>query len=133
MEERKFLGFMVTPYDIKANPEKQIQAVVNMESPKTKKQVQSLNGKLAALNLFLSIIADRSLPFFKVFKGSLRKKQFSRMEEADEAFQQMKAFLLELPTLTTQISNEVSVSILIDNQFSPVSKQRKHLDARPRA
>jgi len=48
MEEGKFLGHIVTPRGIKANPKK-IQAIVDMPSPKTKKQVQSLNGKLAAL------------------------------------------------------------------------------------
>ena len=45
----KFLGFLVSHQGIKANPEK-IRAVTDMRSPRTVKDVQSLTGKLAALN-----------------------------------------------------------------------------------
>ncbi|GJW06739.1 reverse transcriptase domain-containing protein [Tanacetum coccineum] len=49
IEEGKFLGYIVTSEGIKANPEK-VKAVMDMPSPKTLKQMQSLSGKLAALN-----------------------------------------------------------------------------------
>lgn len=45
----KFLGFMVSHRGIEANLEK-IRAIVEMRSPRTIKEVQSLTGKLAALN-----------------------------------------------------------------------------------
>ncbi|GJR80593.1 reverse transcriptase domain-containing protein [Tanacetum coccineum] len=49
MEEGKFLGYIVTSEGIRAKPEK-AKAVMDMPSPKTLKQMQSLSGKLAALN-----------------------------------------------------------------------------------
>ncbi|XP_071714716.1 uncharacterized protein [Rutidosis leptorrhynchoides] len=47
-EEGKFLGHIITERGIRANPKK-IEAIENMPSPRYKKEVQSLTGKLAAL------------------------------------------------------------------------------------
>ncbi|XP_071727250.1 uncharacterized protein [Rutidosis leptorrhynchoides] len=85
VQEGKFLGYIVTERGIKANPKK-IQAIEDMASPKMKKEVQSLNGRLAALTRFLSRVADRSLPFMKVLKSCLNKKDFAWTEEAETAF-----------------------------------------------
>ncbi|XP_071741635.1 uncharacterized mitochondrial protein AtMg00860-like [Rutidosis leptorrhynchoides] len=104
-EEGNFLGQIVTPRGIKANPKK-IEAIEKMPSPKTKKQVQSLNGKLAALTRFLSKAAERSLPFFHTLKECAKKSDFKWTEEAEKAFQEMKALLKDLPTLTTPIAGE---------------------------
>jgi Fic family protein len=45
----KFLGYMFLNKGIKANPKK-IKAILEMQSPKTTKQLQQLTGRLAALN-----------------------------------------------------------------------------------
>ncbi|XP_071739859.1 uncharacterized protein [Rutidosis leptorrhynchoides] len=105
VEEGKFLGYVVTKRGIKANPKK-IQAIEDMVSPKTKKEVQSLNGSLAALTRFLSRAADRSLPFMKVLKSCLNKRDFKWTKEAENAFQNIKQLLKELPTLTAPIAGE---------------------------
>ena len=47
----KFLGFIVLQSGIKANPNK-IRAIIEMAPPRNVKKVQSLNGKVAALNRF---------------------------------------------------------------------------------
>ena len=60
---RKFLGFMVSQRGIEANPDK-IRAIVEMAPPKNVKEVQSLNGKVATLNRFISRATDKCLPFF---------------------------------------------------------------------
>ena len=44
----KFLDFMVSQRGIKANPNK-TRAIIEMAPPKNVKEVQSLNGKVAAL------------------------------------------------------------------------------------
>ena len=49
----KFLGFMVSQRGIEANPDK-IKAILEMSPPKTIKEIQSLTGKAAALNRFVS-------------------------------------------------------------------------------
>ena len=61
----KFLGFMVVQWSIKANPN-EIQAILEMSPPKNIKEVQSLNGKVAALNRFVSRATNKCLPFFKI-------------------------------------------------------------------
>ncbi|XP_065635439.1 uncharacterized protein LOC136070054 [Quercus suber] len=53
--------------DIEANPDK-IQAILNMEPPKNIKEVQSLTGRVAALNKFVSKATDKCLPFFKILR-----------------------------------------------------------------
>ena len=49
VESGKFLGFMVNHRGIEANPAK-IKALLDMKSPQSVKQVQSLIGRIAALN-----------------------------------------------------------------------------------
>ena len=65
----KFLGFMVSQRGIKANPDK-IRAIMEMVPPRNVKEVQSLNGKIAALNRFVSRATDKCLPFFHTLKKS---------------------------------------------------------------
>ena len=53
VKARKFLGFMLTERGIEANPKK-CEVINNMKSPASIKEVQALNGRLAALNRFIS-------------------------------------------------------------------------------
>ena len=64
---RKFLRFMVSYRGIEANPEK-IKAILDIKPPQSIKKVQSLTGRVAALNRFVSKATDKCLPFFKVLK-----------------------------------------------------------------
>ncbi|GJS62270.1 reverse transcriptase domain-containing protein [Tanacetum coccineum] len=57
--EGMFLGYMISPEGIKPCPDK-TEAVLQLPSPRTIKEVQSLNGKLASLNRFLSKSAKRT-------------------------------------------------------------------------
>ena len=52
---------------IEANPEK-VKAILEMSSPKTVKEVQSLTGRIVALNRFVSRVIDKCLHFFKTLK-----------------------------------------------------------------
>ena len=61
------MGFMVSQRGIEANLKK-VQAILNMTSPKTFKEVQKLTGRIAALNRFVSKATDKCLPFFKTLK-----------------------------------------------------------------
>jgi hypothetical protein len=65
----KVLGCLVLVKGIEANPDK-IKAIVCMKPLKSRKEVQKLTGKIAALNQFMAKIAEQSLPFFKVLRGS---------------------------------------------------------------
>ena len=67
----KFLWFMVFQRGIEINPDK-IRAIIEMTPPRNVKEVQSLNGKVAVLNRFVSRATDRCLPFFHTLKKSFK-------------------------------------------------------------
>ena len=75
---RNFLGFMVSHRRIEANPNK-IRAILEMEPPKNIKDVQSLTGRVATLNRFVSKATDKCLPFFKILR-----KAFERTDECNK-------------------------------------------------
>ena len=68
---RKFLGFMVSQRGIEANLDK-TRAIVEMAPPRNVKEVQNLNGKIAALNRFMLRATDKCLPFFRTLKKSFK-------------------------------------------------------------
>nr|XP_025632973.1 uncharacterized protein LOC112727450 [Arachis hypogaea] len=92
----KFLGFILTSRGIEANPEK-CQAILDMCSPRTAKDVQRLTGRLAALSRFLPCLALKSFNFFQCLKKTT--KSFSWDEKCEEAFLQLKNFLSKPPIL----------------------------------
>lgn len=63
----KFLGFIIHHRGIGTNPEK-VQAIIEMQPPRSIKEVQRLTGKLAALNRFVSRSGDKCLPFFRALR-----------------------------------------------------------------
>ncbi|GJU54012.1 hypothetical protein Tco_1227726 [Tanacetum coccineum] len=77
------------------------KAITDVEQPKTLNDIQSLNGKLAALSRFLSRGAERSLPFFKTLKSCTNKKNIWWTQEAEAALQEIKKFVEDFPMLTT--------------------------------
>ncbi|KAG7536593.1 Ribonuclease H domain [Arabidopsis suecica] len=81
---------------IEANPN-QINAFLNMPSPKNFKEVQRLTGRIAALNRFISRSTDKSLLFYQILKGN---KGFLWDEKCEEAFGQLKAYLTTPPVLS---------------------------------
>ena len=96
----KFLGFMVSQRGIEVNPEK-VRAILELEPPRTVKAVQSLNGKVAALNRFVSKATDKCLPFFRVLR-----KYFEWTNECQKAFEDLKKYLSSPPLLSSSMPGE---------------------------
>ena len=90
----KFLGFIVSQRGIEVKSKK-IQAIMELKPPKIIKEVQSLNGKIAALNRFVSRATDKCLPFFRTLK-----KSFEWTTECQQAFEDLKAYLSSSPLLS---------------------------------
>ena len=59
------------------------------------KEVQSLNGKITALNRFVSRATDKCLPFFRTLK-----KSFEWTAECQRAFEELKAYVSSPPLLS---------------------------------
>ena len=96
----KFLGFMVSQRGIKANPKK-VQAIINMASPKTVKEVQKLIGRITVINRFVSRATDKCLPFFKTLKQA-----FVWTDECEVAFQELKRYLSNPSLLSSSKEGE---------------------------
>ncbi|GJU91564.1 reverse transcriptase domain-containing protein [Tanacetum coccineum] len=111
VKEGPFLGHLITKQGIRANLSK-VKAVTDLYPPRTLKEIQSLNGKLAALRRFLSKGAKKSLPFFKVLKSCTDRKTIQWTVDVEEAFRRMKELVEILPTLTAPIKSEVLVMYL---------------------
>lgn len=90
----KFLGFMVSHRGIEVNPEK-VRAIMELKPPKSVKEMQSLNGRIAALNRFVSKATDKCLPFFRTLR-----KAFEWTEECQAAFESLKKYLASPPLLS---------------------------------
>nr|GEX55472.1 reverse transcriptase domain-containing protein [Tanacetum cinerariifolium] len=125
-----FLGYMVTPEGIRPCPEK-TAAVLQLPSLRTIKEVQSLNGKLASLNRFLSKSAEKSLPLFKTLKKCIKKSDFHWTSEAEQAFKQLKQHLSELPLLVAPKPKEKLIVYMSASYRAITKRLRRYFQAHP--
>lgn len=92
----KILGFVIHQRGIETNPEK-IKKLLDMESPNRSNEVQSLVGRVAMLNRFVSKSNDKCASFFNVLKW---RKKFEWTQECEQAFETLKIHLSETPILS---------------------------------
>ena len=78
-----------------------MQAIINMASPKTVKEVQKLTGRIVALNRFVSKVTNKCLLFFKTLKQA-----FAWTDEYETAFQELKRYLSNPPLLSPSKEGE---------------------------
>ena len=93
----KFLGLMVTRRGIEAN-HIQLKAIMESQTPTSRKGVQQLTGRLVALGRFISRFTDRLKSFFTTLKGA---KQTGWNIECNQAFMAIKQYLVESPILAS--------------------------------
>jgi F420-0:gamma-glutamyl ligase-like protein len=67
----KVLGCLVSTKGIEVSTDK-IKVILHMPLPQTRKEVQKLVGRIAALNRFIVKLAEKSLPLFCVLQGSTK-------------------------------------------------------------
>ncbi|XP_074378676.1 uncharacterized protein LOC141720227 [Apium graveolens] len=115
VESGKFLRFMVNHRGIEANPEK-IKALLDMKSPTSVKQVQSLTERIAALNRFVSKSSDRCKEFFKAIKRM--GKDFVWTSYCEEAFLKIKEQLGNPPILAKPEEGQTLILYLAVSEYS---------------
>ena len=76
---------------------------MNMPSPRNKREIQKLTGRIAALNRFISRSIDKCHPFFKLLKGN---KKFEWNEQCQQAFDELKKYLSTPPILAKPLTGE---------------------------
>nr|GEV95757.1 reverse transcriptase domain-containing protein [Tanacetum cinerariifolium] len=109
--EGMFLGYMINLKRIKPCPDK-TEAVLQLLTPQTIKEVQSLNRKLASQNVFISKSAEKSLPLFKTLKKCIKKSDFHWTPDAEHAFKQLTQHLARLPILVAPKPKEELIMYL---------------------
>jgi hypothetical protein len=62
------LGCLVSTKRIEASPDK-IRAIIQMQPPQIRKEVQNVTGHIAVLNRFIVELAEKSIPFFSILRG----------------------------------------------------------------
>jgi hypothetical protein len=98
----KNFGCLISAKKIEANPDK-IKTIREMKELKTKKDIQKLNGRVAALNRFIFRSAERSLPFFKALKG---KGNIESGPEQRKAFAELKWYIEQMAILSLPLLAE---------------------------
>ncbi|XP_074327072.1 uncharacterized protein LOC141665015 [Apium graveolens] len=106
---------MVNHRGVEANPAK-IKALLDMKSPTSVKQVQSLTGRIADLNQFVSKSSDRCKEFFKAIKGMV--KDFVWTSDCEEAFLKIKEQLGNPPMLAKPEDGETLILYLTVSEYS---------------
>ena len=94
------MRFMVSQQGIVANPDK-VKAIIEIKSPTIVNEVQSLTGKVASLNRFVSRVTDKCMPFFKILK-----KAFQWTDECEEVLAKLKEYLMRPPLLSPSVMEE---------------------------
>ncbi|XP_024009949.1 uncharacterized protein LOC112085152 [Eutrema salsugineum] len=109
-----FLGYIVTRQGIEANS-KQIAAILELPSPTTKREVQRLTGRIAALNRFISRSTDKFLPFYQLLRGN---KHLEWNEKCEEAFAELKKYLSTPPVLSKPETGETLYLYIAISEFA---------------
>jgi hypothetical protein len=114
------LGCLVSMKGIKANPDK-IRAIIQMQAPQNRKEMQKLTGQIVALNSSIEQIyskATRKKPPILQCAQGLHK---SRVEvEQQKAFKVLKLYLEHLPTLSS-LEQGLSLILYVSATYSVVS------------
>ena len=108
----RFLGFMVTQRGIEANPA-QLKAILKSPIPSSKKGIQQLTGRLAALERFISQFTDCLKPFFTTPRRANRAEW---NEECDRALIEIKQYLTKpLILVSPEVGDTLYLYIVASN------------------
>ena len=86
-----------------------------LRSPRTVNEVKSLTRKLAVLNRFISRTINKCHPFFQIMK---KAKKMEWTSECEEAFGQLKEYLVRAPLLLTPNEGDKLYLYLVVSKWS---------------
>ncbi|XP_057451900.1 uncharacterized protein LOC130743686 [Lotus japonicus] len=99
-----FLGFVVHKKDIEINKNK-AKAILDTSPPTSKKQLQSLLGKVNFLRRFIANLSDKTKPFSSLLR--LKREDTFRWEaEHQKAFDELKTYLANPPVMIPPIKGK---------------------------
>jgi hypothetical protein len=99
----KLLGYMISSRGIDTNPKK-VEAIENLQPPRTRKEIQKLSDMMVALSWFISKLGERGMPFYRLL---YKADDFQWDNQAAVAFVELKKYLKSLPTLVPPKPDDV--------------------------
>ncbi|XP_058208199.1 uncharacterized protein LOC131321214 [Rhododendron vialii] len=96
----KMLRFMITTRGIEVDPSK-IKAILEMEPPRSEKDVRSFLGKVQFISRFIAKLTSTCEPIFHLLKKGV---PFKWDDKCQKAFEAIRAYLRSLPVLTPPVS-----------------------------
>src|SRR3954467_10824951 len=93
----RFLGLRSPQKGIKINQNK-TKAIMETKPPSTKKELQSLLGKINFLRRFISNLSGRTQAFSPLLR--IKQGKFEWRAEHQEAFEKIKQYLMHPPILS---------------------------------
>eukprot|EP00253_Pinus_taeda_P011509 PITA_11509 len=95
MSEGKLLGHIISKDGIRIDPAR-VEAIQKLEQPRSKKEIQSFNGKLNFLRRFIPNLAEHLREITNMLK---KDSELKWTEEAVKSFNLVKLILSSAPTL----------------------------------
>ena len=83
------------------------KTILEMDPPKSIKDIHKLTGRIAALNQFVFKLADKCLPFFKMLRGG---SKFTWDDNYKKAVDDLMSYLSSCPLL---VSLEIRDTFLV--------------------
>lgn len=87
-----------------------MQEILNMEPPRSIKEVQCLTRRMATLGWFVSLSMEKGLLFFETLRSV---SNFKWTDEAEEAFEALKSYLASPPLLKSTKLRETLLLYLV--------------------
>jgi hypothetical protein len=103
MSSGKLLGYMVSSRGIDVNPKK-VEAILNLQPPQTRKEIQKLVGMMTALSRFIFKLEERGMPFYRLLH---KVDGFQWDDQAAIVFVELNIYLKSLPTLVQTKPDDV--------------------------
>ena len=98
----KMLGFMITTRGIEVDPSK-IEAILEMEPPRTEKEIRSFLGKIQFISRFIAKLTSTCEPMFRLLKKGV---PFRWDDKCHKAFDAIKKYLQNPPVLMPPIPGQ---------------------------
>jgi hypothetical protein len=120
----KVLGCLVSVKGIEANPDK-INAIVHLKPPGSRKELQRLTGRIAALNRFM---AKNSRAKLTILQGTKRLRHFRVGVRTTRGFRGTKGVHTKVTNVSKSIARLTTHSVCVDNAYysqrSPSTRKR---------
>ncbi|KAG5524070.1 hypothetical protein RHGRI_030912 [Rhododendron griersonianum] len=105
----KMLGFMITTRGIEVDPLK-IKAILEMELPRSEKDVRSFLGKVQFISRFIAKLTSTCEPIFHLLK---KRMPFVWDDRCQQAFEAIKAYLQNPPVLMPPVAGKPLILYLL--------------------